>query len=89
MHIYLNKHLQVRVRWGFNKKSTPVLFMSTRNQQLDFYHKEFRPKSFVNPRHIAEVIDKKLLQDITQSNLEQLGKLKLSKQLEKKKVKIT
>ena len=42
--------------------------MSTRNQQLDFFHKELRPKSFVNPRHISEVIDKKLLEDITVVN---------------------
>ena len=83
-----------------------VLFIPTRNQQLDFCHKELRPKSFVNPRHISEAIDKKLLEDITvvnyflkvsmiwksllgitRRNFEQLGKLKLSKQLAKKKKK--
>ena len=42
--------------------------MSTRNQQLDYFHKELHPKYFVNPRHISEVIDKKLLEDITVVN---------------------
>ena len=93
IYIYLNKHLQVKVRWDFNKTSTTGA----------------PPKSFVNPRHTSEVIDKRLLRDITvvnfffkvsmtvqcksllgitQRNLEPLGKLKLSKQLAKK-VKIT
>ena len=38
------------------------------SQQLDFCHKELLPKSFVNPRHTSDVIDKKLLEDITLVN---------------------
>ena len=41
-----------------------VLFISTRNQQLDFFHKELCPKSFVNPKLLV----KKLLEDITVVN---------------------
>ena len=38
------------------------------SQQLDFCHKELLPKPFVNPRHTSDVIDKKLLEDITVVN---------------------
>ena len=42
-----------------------LLFISAINQELDFCRKERRPRSFVNPRHISEVFDKKLLEDTT------------------------
>ena len=57
IYIYLNNDLQVKASGISTRNQHQVLFISTRNQQLDFCHKELCPKSFVNPRHISEVIN--------------------------------
>ena len=64
----MNKHLQVKVRWDFNKKSTPSPIYFNKKSTTRLFLKELRPKSFVDPRHISEVTDKELLEVITVVN---------------------
>ena len=56
------------MRWDLNKKSTPRPIYFNKNSTTRLLSQRLHPKSFVNPRHTSEVIDKKLRKDITLVN---------------------
>ena len=107
IYIYLNNHLRVKVRWDFNKKSTPspIYFNNKSTTRLLSQKSSFLNLSLILDTFLKLLIEScwktcwqlttssklawlcKSLLGITQRNLEQLGKLKLSKQLAKKKKK--